>query len=183
MFSKDTTETKIAVLEERLTSYEAMLKKIDQAIQLLGQTSQDISKMLAVHEEKLDNNVKNDHDILEQIKNIELKNTQDHATVLLKFGNLEDKIDQKIKQDKKELEDKIVTIENKIDDLNRTKYIAIGMAIITSLVVTVVSQLAGGIFVNFTNIDDTKESQKVIREVQVSPQENKNIYLPPANLK
>lgn len=168
MFSKDTTETKIAVLEERLTSYESMLKKIDQAIQLLGQTSQDISKMLAVHETKLDNNVKNEAEILNQIKNIELKNTQDHATVLLKFSNLEDKIDEKLKQDKKELEDKITVIEQKIDELNNTKYMALGMALITSLLVTVLSQLAGGIFVNILNPEDANDdTSKIIRSVDI----------------
>jgi hypothetical protein len=52
------TETKIAVLEERLTSYEVMMKKIDEAIQIMGKTSQSISKMLAVHEEKLDQSTK-----------------------------------------------------------------------------------------------------------------------------
>ena len=59
MFNKSSNETKIAVLEERLTSYEVMMKKIDEAIQIMGKTSQSISKMLAVHEEKLEHNNKN----------------------------------------------------------------------------------------------------------------------------
>ena len=56
MFNQNTSsDTKIAVLEERLSSYEVMMRKIDEAIQIMGKTSQSISKMLAVHEEKIEN--------------------------------------------------------------------------------------------------------------------------------
>jgi predicted RNA-binding protein Jag len=55
MFNPNTSaDTKIAVLEERLSSYELMMNKIDEAIQLMGKTSQNISKMLAVHEERIE---------------------------------------------------------------------------------------------------------------------------------
>ncbi len=73
MFSKSSNETKIAVLEERLTSYEVMMKKIDEAIQIMGKTSQNISKMLAVHEEKLENSNKNDEAIFDRIRSMESK--------------------------------------------------------------------------------------------------------------
>lgn len=144
MFSRE-TETKIAVLEERLTSYEAMLKKIDEAIQLLGQTSQNISKMLAVHEEKLDSTVKNEDIIIKKIKDIEEKNTQEHIKVLEKFMSLENKIEDKINTRQKEIDKKIEDIEEEINDINKTRFMAIGMATITAIVVTVISQLAGGI--------------------------------------
>jgi hypothetical protein len=177
MFSKDTTETKLAVLEERMTSYEAMFKKIDQAIQLLGQTSQDISKMLAVHEEKLDNNSKNEHDILDQIKKIEEKNNQDHAAVLKKFDSLEEKFELKIKEDKSSIETRLKDAEAEIKDLNKTKFIALGMGIISSLIVTVVSQLAGGIFVEIFNNDNPPvQPQKMVREVSLNPPTIQDFY-------
>ena len=53
-------DTKIAVLEERLSAYEIMMKKIDEAIQLMGKTNQNISKMLAVHEERIEQCHKSD---------------------------------------------------------------------------------------------------------------------------
>jgi SMC interacting uncharacterized protein involved in chromosome segregation len=47
MFNQNlTSDTKIAVLEERLSSYELLLNKIDEAIQIMGKTNQNISKML-----------------------------------------------------------------------------------------------------------------------------------------
>ena len=95
MFSKSSqasNETKIAVLEERLTSYEVMLEKIDEAIQIMGKTSLTISKMLAVHEEKLENNHKNDDLILDRIKSIESKNTEDHTRVIEKISSYEERV-------------------------------------------------------------------------------------------
>jgi hypothetical protein len=68
MFNQNTSsDTKIAVLEERLSSYEMMMRRIDEAIQLMGKTSQNISKMLAVHEEKIENCGKTDEMISNMI--------------------------------------------------------------------------------------------------------------------
>ena len=96
MFSKSSNETKIAVLEERLTSYEIMIKKIDEAIQIMGKTSQTISKMLAVHEEKLDNTTKNDELIIDRIKTMESKNTEEHHRVIERFEFIDSKINDRI---------------------------------------------------------------------------------------
>ena len=94
MFNQNTAaDTKIAVLEERLTSYEVMMKKIDEAIQIMGKTSQSISKMLAVHEERLENSSKNDELVIDRIKTIEVKNTEEHNRVIERFVLLEDKIE------------------------------------------------------------------------------------------
>jgi septal ring factor EnvC (AmiA/AmiB activator) len=68
MFNTNTAaDTKIAVLEERLSSYELMLNKIDEAIQLMGKTNQNISKMLAVHNERLEQCSKTDDLIVNMI--------------------------------------------------------------------------------------------------------------------
>ena len=86
MFNQNTAaDTKIAVLEERLTSSEVMMKKIDEAIQIMGKTSQSISKMLAVHEERLENSSKSDELVIDRIKTIEVKNTEEHNRVIERF--------------------------------------------------------------------------------------------------
>jgi chromosome segregation ATPase len=121
MFSKSSNETKIAVLEERLTSYEVMMKKIDEAIQIMGQTSQSISKMLAVHEEKLENSGKNDELIIDRIKTIEVKNTEEHERVIERFEALEKKIDNRI-----------VTVDKKVDDVVKFRWIVVGALVIVS---------------------------------------------------
>lgn len=91
------TETKIAVLEERLTSYEVMMKKIDEAIQIMGKTSQSISKMLAVHEEKLDQSTKSDSLIVSMIDDMKRENKSDHNEVQGKIKQLEDKLEEFVK--------------------------------------------------------------------------------------
>lgn len=95
MFNPNTSaDTKIAVLEERLTSYEVMMKKIDEAIQIMGKTSQSISKMLAVHEEKLDHSTKNDDLIINMIDEMKKENKTDHNSVKLKVDELEKKVEE-----------------------------------------------------------------------------------------
>jgi hypothetical protein len=123
MFSKSSNETKIAVLEERLTSYEVMMKKIDEAIQIMGKTGQSISKMLAVHEEKLENSGKNDELIIDRIKTIEVKNTEEHGRVIERLEVLEQKIDKRIE-----------TVDKKVDDVVKFRWIVVGALVIVSFV-------------------------------------------------
>ena len=83
MFNQNTTtDTKIAVLEERLSSYELLLKKIDEAIQIMGKTSQNISKMLAVHEERIEQCHKADDYIGRLIEELKLENKDSHEVVV-----------------------------------------------------------------------------------------------------
>jgi hypothetical protein len=121
MFTKSSNETKIAVLEERLTSYEVMMKKIDEAIQIMGQTSQSISKMLAVHEEKLDNTNKTDEVIFSRIRVMEDKNTEEHGRVLERFESLEKKIDNRIE-----------SVDKKVDDVTKFRWLVVGALVIIS---------------------------------------------------
>lgn len=122
MFSnKVSSDTKIAVLEQRLTSYEVMMKKIDEAIQIMGTTSQNISKMLAVHEEKLDNSTKNDEVIFNRIRSMEDKNTEEHSRVLERFESLEEKIDKRIE-----------SVDKKVDDITKFRWLVVGALVIVS---------------------------------------------------
>jgi uncharacterized coiled-coil protein SlyX len=123
MFSKSSNETKIAVLEERLTSYEIMIKKIDEAIQIMGKTSQTISKMLAVHEEKLDNTNKNDELIIDRIKTMESKNTEEHHRVIERFEFIDSKINDRIK-----------ILDKKVDEVTKFRWLIMGGVIIISFI-------------------------------------------------
>ena len=123
MFNKSSNETKIAVLEERLTSYEVMMKKIDEAIQIMGQTSQSISKMLAVHEEKLENTNKTDEVIFSRIRSMEDKNTEEHGRVIERFESLEKKIDNRIE-----------SVDKKVDEVTKFRWLVVGALVIVSFV-------------------------------------------------
>ncbi len=95
MFNSNTSaDTKIAVLEERLSSYEVMMRKIDEAIQIMGKTSQNISKMLAVHEEKIDQCHKADDYIGRLIEELKLENKDQHDAVTERIEKVENKIEE-----------------------------------------------------------------------------------------
>jgi hypothetical protein len=91
------TDTKIAVLEERLSAYEIMMKKIDEAIQLMGKTNQNISKMLAVHEERIEQCNKSDDYITRVIEELRLENKDQHEVVSERIEKIENKLEEFVK--------------------------------------------------------------------------------------
>jgi hypothetical protein len=98
MFNSNTSaDTKIAVLEERLSSYELMLKKIDEAIQIMGKTSQNISKMLAVHEEKIEQCHKADDYVGRLIEELKIENKDSHEVVIERIEKVESKLEEFVK--------------------------------------------------------------------------------------
>ena len=98
MFNQNTTaDTKIAVLEERLSAYEIMMKKIDEAIQIMGKTSQNISKMLAVHEERIEQCNKSDDYICRLVEELKLENKDQHEVVSGRIEKVEIKLEEFVK--------------------------------------------------------------------------------------
>ncbi len=98
MFNQNTSaDTKIAVLEERLSSYEIMMRKIDEAIQIMGKTSQNISKMLAVHDEKIEQCHKSDDYLSRVIEELRLENKDQHEAVSDRIEKIENKLEEVVK--------------------------------------------------------------------------------------
>ena len=98
MFNSNTSaDTKIAVLEERMSSFETMMRKIDEAIQIMGKTSQNISKMLAVHEERIEQSNKADDYITGVIDELRLENKDQHEAVSERIGKIETKLEEFVK--------------------------------------------------------------------------------------
>jgi gas vesicle protein len=98
MFNQNTSaDTKIAVLEERLSAYEVMMNKIDEAIQLMGKTSQNISKMLAVHEEKIDQCNKTDDLISKMLNDLKDESERHCEAVNNRIEKIETKLDEFVK--------------------------------------------------------------------------------------
>lgn len=123
MFNPNTTaDTKIAVLEERLSSYELMLKKIDEAIQIMGKTSQNISKMLAVHDERIEQCGKTDDMISRMINELKEENREQH-------GMVTERIDK---------------IEGEVKEIGKIKWMTVGCGVLLALLTTAFSTLASG---------------------------------------
>lgn len=85
-------ETKVAVLEERLAVHEQMMSRIETAIEKLSEVNSNVSKMLAVHEEKIGSNEKIDDVLFTKIDQLSSKMDSDHNVVLSKIQDLEKKV-------------------------------------------------------------------------------------------
>jgi uncharacterized coiled-coil protein SlyX len=90
-------DTRVAILEEKFSVYEQMMNKMEFAIHTISETCQGISKMLAIHEERIEATHRADSHILEKIKDIEARNLEDHNKVITKIEKLEEKIESLIK--------------------------------------------------------------------------------------
>ena len=123
MFNANTVaDTKIAVLEERLSAYESMMRKIDEAIQVMGKTSQNISKMLAVHEERIEQCHKADDYIGRLIEELKLENKEQHEAV----------------------SERIDKIEVEVKEIGKIKWMTVGCGILLAVLAAAFSTLASG---------------------------------------
>lgn len=96
MFPSSSTETKIALLEERINVYEQMMQRIDTAIQKIGETSQNISQMLAIHNEKIEQCNRTDNIIVKMIEDIKDSSKEQHDEISRKLGERIDKVEEKV---------------------------------------------------------------------------------------
>ena len=148
MFNPSSTETKIALLEERINVYEQMMERIDTAIQKIGETSQNISQMLAVHNEKIEQCNRTDNLIITMIEDIKKSSKEQHEQI------------------SRELGERIEKVEEKIQDLTKHKWTLLGAASVVAFAITIVSNLASGLFI-------PSEIQMMTQGHTQSVQENK----------
>jgi len=96
MFPPSSTETKIALLEERINVYEQMMTRIDSAIQKISETSQNISQMLAIHNEKIEQCNRTDNLIVKMIEDIKVSSKEQHDEISRKLGERIEKVEEKV---------------------------------------------------------------------------------------
>ena len=87
-----TIETKVAILEEKLHTTEQLMQRIESAIEKMSEVSANVTKMLAVHEQKIDGNDKVDAILFAKIDQLSNKMDTDHNIVLDKLQGLEKKV-------------------------------------------------------------------------------------------
>jgi len=134
MFNQNTSvDTKVAVLEQKVNTYEQMMYKIEDAIHAISETNQNISKMLAVHDERLEQVMRSDEVIIkmlaEQKKSLEAEDV-----------DLSDRIDElEVK-----INDKLKTINKNLEEVSKIKWMTVGSAVVLAVVVTAFSSLVSG---------------------------------------
>ena len=87
-----TIETKVAILEEKIHTTDQLMQRIDSAIEKLSEVNANVTKMLIVHEEKINNNEKTDAILFSKIDQLKEKMDRDHNIVLNKLLGLEKKV-------------------------------------------------------------------------------------------
>ena len=85
-------QIKVAVLEERLQNFEAIVTKLDSAIEKLAEVNNNVSRMLAVHEERISKQEEIDSVLFDKIDKLRDKMDLDHDIVTKRLSLLERKL-------------------------------------------------------------------------------------------
>ena len=114
------TETKVAILEEKLSSSDQLLAKIENAIDKLIEANTNVTRMLAVHDEKLDKQDRIDSILFEKIDSLHRDVTQQTNRI------------------KKGCEDDNVKVNTRLSDLEKKMWAMAGGLAIVSLIFSAV---------------------------------------------
>ena len=90
-------ETKVAILEEKINSSDQLLAKIESAIDKLIEANANVTRMLAVHDERIEQCGKTDDMISRMISELKDENKAQHETVSGRIEKIEIKLDEFVK--------------------------------------------------------------------------------------
>jgi len=85
-------EVKVAVLETRLENFETLVSRLDSAIEKIAEVNNNVSRMLAVHEERLSKQEDIDAVLFDKIDKLRDKMDADHDSVTKRLSLLEKKL-------------------------------------------------------------------------------------------
>jgi len=83
---------KVAILEERLGNFEQLVTRLDSAIEKIAEVNNNVSRMLAVHEERLSKQEEIDEVLFDKIDKLRDKMDADHDSVTKRLSLLEKKL-------------------------------------------------------------------------------------------
>ena len=85
-------EIKVAVLEQKVDDLKPIIHKIDLAIEKLSEVNTTVSRMLAVHEERISKQEEIDTVLFAKIDQLRDKMDRDHELVLQRIRGLEKRV-------------------------------------------------------------------------------------------
>ena len=143
----DTLETKVAVLEHDLKQVQVVFGRLDLAIEKIGDVSNCINKMLAVHDTKLEAQETVNEDIYQSLEvhrqETKASNAELHSRITTitrelesKIQGTEEKLLEAIKDLKKSVEKEEEKNKERIDKLEKTKYLMIGGGVVIGAIIT-----------------------------------------------
>lgn len=113
---------KLAVLEQKLSDFSNIVHKLDDAIQKLSEVNTNITRMLAVHDERIEQCNKSDSILIKMIDEIKKENEDDHQQVIKR----------------------IESIEDKVLEINKIKWMTVGCGVLLTILAASLSSLASG---------------------------------------
>ena len=143
----DSLETKVAVIEHDLKQIQVVFSRLDLAIEKIGDVSNCINKMLAVHDTKLEAQETVNEDIYTSLEvhrqETKASNAELHSRITTttreleaKIQSTEDKLLSAIKELKGSVDKEEEKNKNRIDKLEKTKYLMIGGGIVIGAIIT-----------------------------------------------
>ena len=132
-------ETEVGVLK-------SVVSKLDTSIEKITQVSGDISKILAVHEQRLDGLDKMSDQRTDEIKELHSRITTGNREIMDKIGDMESRLDQKLQAGakaakeqhesiQKEIQVDIKAIADRVDILERWRWMIVGGAIVIGFII------------------------------------------------
>jgi len=88
----DNQQVKLAVLDQRLETFEGIVSKLDAAIEKIAEVNNNVSRMLAVHEERISKQEDIDAVLFDKIDKLRDKMDIDHDIVSRRLSLLERKL-------------------------------------------------------------------------------------------
>ena len=85
-------QIKLAVLEEKLQNFETLVSRLDSAIEKIAEVNNNVSRMLAVHEERISKQEEIDSVLFDKIDKLRDKMDSDHDSVSKRLSLLERKL-------------------------------------------------------------------------------------------
>ena len=85
-------QVKLAILQQRVDDIKPLLDKLDITIEKLSEVNTTVSRMLAVHEERLSKSEEIDSVLFAKIDELRDKMDSDHNSVLSRLQDLEKKV-------------------------------------------------------------------------------------------
>ena len=113
---------KIAVLEQKLVEFSNIVGKIDNAIEKISEVNTNIIKMLAVHDERIEQCNRSDDLLIKMINDLKVDNSKDHNIVVSRINDM----------------------EKKVDELSKFRWVVGGIGVLAVIMASTVTTLASG---------------------------------------
>lgn len=121
---------------------QTVVAKMDETIEKLSESTYTVSKLLAVHDERINNLEKDSDDTNKELKDLTDKMEKNTREILKEMTHMEERIEDKIEDAKDKSSEQHTALSNKVDKLDSRLnelekwrwYIAGGIALVSFLV-------------------------------------------------